>query len=336
MTTGNASPPAAEGVRRNDDHATPRVALSTLSFQVEIATDRAWPALRRERVGPWTLRFADGYTKRSNSAWLLPRPAVLPGNGDGARNTFHAPGDAPDGDGPASPEAPSHAARNALERVEAAYAARGLPPIFKLAAGLPSASQGAAAADPKRFPAMPGATPDAAPTEVLDAVLAERGYVRRDPTLVLVRELPDHEATSPDTAFVSASPEAWYARWCACGNASHPTHLRLLERVAPGAFFACLPAGQRDAPSPSAAGCCALAVPDPALPFWGIFDVATRPELRRQGLASRLVAALLRAAASRGPGRAYLQVLEANVPARALYAGLGFRELHRYWYRVRD
>ena len=35
-----------------------------------------------------------------------------------------------------------------------------------------------------------------------------------------------------------------------------------------------------------------------------------------------------------GARHAYLQVVEANQPARTLYHALGFCDLYRYWYRV--
>lgn len=41
---------------------------TALAWRIEETCLRAWPALREERVGPWLLRFADGLTRRSNSA----------------------------------------------------------------------------------------------------------------------------------------------------------------------------------------------------------------------------------------------------------------------------
>lgn len=42
--------------------------MSGLDWRIEETCLRAWPALREERMGPWLLRFADGLTRRSNSA----------------------------------------------------------------------------------------------------------------------------------------------------------------------------------------------------------------------------------------------------------------------------
>lgn len=62
---------------------------------------QAWPALHEETHGPWLIRFADGYTKRANSANAVKPVADLP--------------------------------LTELEAVEAFYRARGVPPIFRLA-----------------------------------------------------------------------------------------------------------------------------------------------------------------------------------------------------------
>jgi ribosomal protein S18 acetylase RimI-like enzyme len=42
--------------------------MSDLAWRIEETCLHAWPALREERMGPWLLRFADGLSRRSNSA----------------------------------------------------------------------------------------------------------------------------------------------------------------------------------------------------------------------------------------------------------------------------
>ncbi len=58
------------------------------------------------------------------------------------------------------------------------------------------------------------------------------------------------------------------------------------------------------------------------------------PACRRQGLGVEITAALAAAAADRGARQVLLQVETGNTPARALYARCGFRDSHRYHYRV--
>jgi [ribosomal protein S18]-alanine N-acetyltransferase len=56
-----------------------------------------------------------------------------------------------------------------------------------------------------------------------------------------------------------------------------------------------------------------------------INTIAVHPDVRRQGLASRLMEHLLAAAAIEGAERAILEVRRSNVPAQRLYERLGFR-----------
>jgi GNAT superfamily N-acetyltransferase len=64
----------------------------------------------------------------------------------------------------------------------------------------------------------------------------------------------------------------------------------------------------------------------------GFRSIAVHPHHRRQGLALAVMAALVGWGAERGATTAYLQVLDSNTPALALYAGLGFRTHHAYRY----
>ncbi len=69
-----------------------------------------------------------------------------------------------------------------------------------------------------------------------------------------------------------------------------------------------------------------------------ITAVAVHPEHRRQGLARRLLEALLQLGREAGAERATLEVASGNEAARALYAGLGFQEVavRRGYYRNGD
>jgi GNAT superfamily N-acetyltransferase len=64
----------------------------------------------------------------------------------------------------------------------------------------------------------------------------------------------------------------------------------------------------------------------------GLRAVSVVPERRRQGLGLAVVAALLEWGAERGATTAYLQVIGDNIPALALYEGLGFSTHHAYRY----
>jgi len=65
----------------------------------------------------------------------------------------------------------------------------------------------------------------------------------------------------------------------------------------------------------------------------GIFELATRADLRRQGYGRKVVATALRWARMRGARKAWLQVEAENDAAIALYRHFGFAEVYRYSYR---
>jgi ribosomal protein S18 acetylase RimI-like enzyme len=65
----------------------------------------------------------------------------------------------------------------------------------------------------------------------------------------------------------------------------------------------------------------------------GLFSLATSSGARRVGIASSVVDALERWAATRGAQRSYLQVEADNAPALSFYAARGFHIAHSYHYR---
>jgi GNAT superfamily N-acetyltransferase len=76
---------------------------------------------------------------------------------------------------------------------------------------------------------------------------------------------------------------------------------------------------------------CGSAVVDDGLV--GIFGMVTATTHRGRGLATAIVAALLKQARDRGCTTAYLQVEAGNAPARRVYSRFGFRDGYAYWYR---
>jgi [ribosomal protein S18]-alanine N-acetyltransferase len=60
-----------------------------------------------------------------------------------------------------------------------------------------------------------------------------------------------------------------------------------------------------------------------------VLTIAVRPAARRGGQGRALLRALMAEATGRGAGELFLEVSEANAPARALYAGLGAAEAGR-------
>ena len=64
-----------------------------------------------------------------------------------------------------------------------------------------------------------------------------------------------------------------------------------------------------------------------------ILTLAVAPAARRRGIGSALISAACRQAEEMGAGTMFLEVSRTNEPAKALYTGLGFREVgHRRGY----
>ncbi len=164
-------------------------------------------------------------------------------------------------------------------------------------------------------------------SDPLDAMLARRDYQRVDPTCVLARELTATRfPTTPH--FREISRDRWldaYAQATDMPDAGRRLHATLLAGICtPHVFGAIIAHG-----TPVAWG---LAVIEAELV--GLFDIVTHPEARRLGHARALVTSLIDWGQRGGARHAYLQVIESNQPARALYAQLGFENLYDYWYRI--
>lgn len=225
-----------------------------------------WPALSEVDVAGWVARFSEGVTQRANS--------VLP---------FRAPGDL---DG-------------ALARVEALYAARGLPVVFQVG---------------------PGVTP-----ADLDQVLDVRGYVFGSPTGVFVAEVGERSGSA--LVEVEDAPSAeWLDLWWAVDGRGDDAALAVAVKIltAGPALYATV----RD-------GGGAVAVARLALvgEWGGVYCMAVRDDARRRGLGALLLDGLLHAGSQRGVRRAWLQVRAENSGARRLYQRAGFTEVARYHYR---
>jgi len=189
---------------------------------------------------------------------------------------------------------------NDVEAIEARFRLSGLTPTFRLTSF--------------------------APIEGSDRLLDSRGYRSCDASLVMTRSLAGF-AEVAETAF---APNA--AAWVnAFGHASgkrgadQEIHLEILRRIAAPCAWAV-----HSAVAPSLTCGLGVLVEDKL----GLFDIATRRDHQRRGLARQLCEGLLAWGARRGAQTAFLQVVASNVPAIRLYEQLGFETAYRYWYRV--
>jgi GNAT superfamily N-acetyltransferase len=239
---------------------------------VEELTLNGWPCLQTVLYDGWVLRFADGYTRRANSANPL-YASTLP-------------------------------LKEKVARCEDEYWGRGLNTVFKLTAASEPAG--------------------------LDAFLDAHGYAAEATSSVQIADLTGLDrAPDPAVEIAERLPAGWVEEVCAAGGSStrHAgTMAATLERIAPRAGFARL----RVDGATAAVG---LAVVERG--YVGLFDIATLQAQRGRGLGTRLVGELLRWGREHGAHTGHLAVQCGNTPAEQLYAKLGFREVYRYWYRVK-
>ena len=187
---------------------------------------------------------------------------------------------------------------------ESWYRSRGLPPMIRL-------------------------TPASQPAN-LDLLLEEQDYsLRDDGVSVQALDLDGSHSPAGATEIAEGSvTDRWLGMLAGLQSrvAQHLDAVRdLFSQLPPTSAFAAIGQGT----SPAAIGRAVFEGDDV-----GLFDVITRPDRRRQGLATDITLALLHWGAERGATRAYLQVEASNDPAQRLYRRLGFREVYRYWYRV--
>ena len=189
-----------------------------------------------------------------------------------------------------------------IANCEAIYRQEGLPPVFRL-------------------------TP-LAPKD-LDPILATRGYRKIDPTRVLTLSLTNWGShPSQKRPLVELPLGQWMGVFSEISGSlvkKQPAHAVILQNIiSPYISAAFEISGKWIA--------CGLGVLERE--WFGLFDIVTRKDYRRKGIATQLIIAMLNWARSQGARRSYLQVMENNAPALALYSKLGYQDAYGYWYRV--
>ncbi len=236
---------------------------------LETVAARAWPAAETARLGGWRLFASSGFSGRINACWPLEDPGLE--------------------------------VQAAIAWVEAWYAERRLPPLFKV---VDSAC---------------------APLD-LTMRLAARGYRPRTATIMMTGDVAYRE--DGGVAVVDVVDDAFAAVFAATAHdpADARERLETLARIPwPRAFARAEADG-----GPAAIGAGATEGE-----WTGVFAMRTDPRFRRRGLARRVLDTLLARAAAAGAKRAWLQVEADNTAAIALYEAAGFSEAYRYGYWFR-
>lgn len=187
----------------------------------------------------------------------------------------------------------------AIDRAERAYREHGQTPVFQVV--------------------------DVSEPAALDSHLAARGYEVIDRTLLMIKS-PQAKAVPAQVNVFDDPPDAWFDIYLSTvtpdRQATAPAIIAGLPR--PRRFFMAEINGR-----PASAG---LAVAEGR--YCGVECMATLEKQRGQGGALAVLNAIESWAAESGAATLWLQVVEANAPARRLYDGAGFEKAGAYWYRV--
>lgn len=265
-----------------------------LTQRIEEASLNAWPALHQILLDGWVLRFARGFTKRSNS--IVPLYATR-----WTETAYTNPGDT------------RRLLAEKIRYCENLYAREQLQTVFRITS-FDNISQSVEL----------NAQFDAAKA-ILDELLAQRGYQREETSLVLSKAL-DKKPVQNNIKLLPL--DQWlltYSQLTGLPEPAKSLHGLILKSISGDCGFAVL---EED----GQAVACGMAVIEQELA--GLFDIFTHPDARGAGHGTTMVNGLCEWAANAQAKRVYLQVVEHNEPALDLYKRLGMREIYRYWYRV--
>ena len=70
--------------------------------------------------------------------------------------------------------------------------------------------------------------------------------------------------------------------------------------------------------------------------YIGLYAIYVSPSCRRRHYARAVCSSILREARLQGATKAYLQVVQGNQNAKALYTSLGFEDFYTYWFRSKE
>lgn len=192
-----------------------------------------------------------------------------------------------------------------IERCESVYTDNGLPTLFKMT--------------PFNHPAN------------LDSILEERGYANVDPTSVQTVQLDRIAEPKLNTVTIEERASAEWLDLFSRLNQIDPRHRATMERMLGNirtktGFVTFYHEGRSVA--------CGFGVIERG--YIGLYDIVTDREYRGCGFGEQMILNLLKWGRAHGAEHSYLAVVANNAPAVRLYAKLGYTEVYRYWYRVKN
>ncbi|KAB7672074.1 GNAT family N-acetyltransferase [Bacillus sp. B1-b2] len=168
--------------------------------------------------------------------------------------------------------------------------------------------------------------------EHLDRTLEQKGYILDSLTSVQVISLNDLEVEIKNHAIINNDlQDDWFINFCTLNNVAEKDQITLKQMLRNIIANTCYFLLTDDDNEIIACGMCVLEGE-----YIGLFDIVTTAKYRNRGYGSILIQNILQWGMDNGAKYAYLQVMLNNAPALKLYSKLGFKEIYKYWYRIKE
>ena len=241
---------------------------------IEELSLNSWPAIQTMLYDGWILRFANGYTKRSNSVNPLFSSLLN--------------------------------IEEKIQSCEKLYEKMGLDVVFKMTSRV--------------FPRN------------LDRILESMGYMYDSPTSVQILELGNIDLSLARKAIFSEKlSREWLNDFCELIRTKDKRKFSLKKILDNIVTAKCFASFREEGQGPMI--CSGLGVLQGK--YLGLYNIVTAVNFRDQGYGTRMVLNLLDWGKRKGAETAYLHVELINKPALKIYSRLDFREIYRYWYRIK-
>lgn len=180
---------------------------------------------------------------------------------------------------------------------------------------------------PAIFKISPLVSPD------FDYVLENRGYTIEHTTNVMTLELGELSVdfSSDKVLLTDQIPQQWIESLFDLKKMTNPVHRAVVPSMYRAILKETICASITENGEIVATG---LGILD--RDYIGIYAIHVREDYRKHGYAKQILSGLLSRGIQKGAQRAYLQVVEGNHAAKALYEAFGFRYYYTYWFRVQS
>lgn len=191
-----------------------------------------------------------------------------------------------------------------ITECEKRYFVQGLPAVYKLTDG----------SDPN-----------------IDKMLAERGYSMVTPTYVMDMDIKSVDFPSGDFVMMSYADNEWMNTYFTLSRYTDCVKMETAKQIISNVKNTMI-CGQIIKNGVSVA--CGSAVIERG--YMALLNIIVEESQRSKGYGIEICQSLLSAAKQSGAHTAYLQVVQDNQKALALYTKLGYRTKYSYWYRVKN